>query len=185
VTDVEKFRLSLLTPDTRARAEGVIQRMIDRGFREPFVGDTIRTLSEQREAVRRGTTGRKQNLSWHLIKRAIDFRDRLPNGKRDPTTRNEAFFLALWKEATAVGLRNLGYKRDANGFPVKYYINGGKVWDPGHCEFRYPYKSLKEAIEKEAGFLLDDEPHVHDPDDVPDPEPDDTGKIVLPPSPFS
>lgn len=191
MTDVEKFRLSLLVPEMRARCEDVMQRMIKRGFREPYVGQTIRTLTEQREAVARGTTGRKQNLSWHLIKRAVDFRDRMPNGKEgDKTTRNEAFFLALWYEATACGLRCLGYERDANGFPVKKYINNGKVWDAGHCEFRAPYRTLKDAIAAEAPYLLDDEPDApHDPDDVVPPEPDVTDKIALginglPKSPF-
>lgn len=179
MTDVEKFRLSLLTPATRARAEDVIQRMMARGFREPYVGQTLRTLDEQREAILRGTTGRKQNLSWHLIRRAIDFRDRLPNGEPDPTTRNEAFFLALWKEATTCGLRCLGYTRDAAGYPVKYYINGGKLWDAGHCEYREPYATLFEAIRAEAPHLLDYEPPVHDPDDVVEPAPADTSKTPV------
>lgn len=188
MTDVEKFRLSLLTPDTRARCEDVIQRMIKRGFREPYVGQTLRTLAEQKEAVRRGTTNRTQTLSWHLIKRAVDFRDRLPNGKPDSSTRNEAFFLALWYEATACGLRCLGYERDANGFPVKKYINGGKLWDAGHCEYRAPFKTLKDAIAAEAPYLLE-EPNEHDPDDVVEPEPEVTDKIALgidglPKSPF-
>ena len=187
MTDAEKFRLSLLTPSTRARVEDVIQRMVGRGFREPYIGQTLRSLDEQRDAVKRGTTGRKQNLSWHLIRRAVDIRDRLPSGKPDETTRNEAFFLALWKEATACGLRCLGYVRDANGYPMKHYINGGKVWDAGHLEYREPYGSLVEAIRAEAPHLLDHETPTHDPDDVPEQAADDTQKVMLsglPPSPF-
>lgn len=197
MTDVEKFRLSLLMPSARARAEGVIARMVTRGFREPYVGHTMRTPEEQAEALRRGTTGRKQKNSWHFQfhnektgergARAVDFRDRLPNGKPDPTTRNELFFLALWEEATAIGLRCLGFVRDTKGHPVKLYINGGKLWDAGHCEYRAPYKSLTDALAAEA-------PHVLEDDDTPvdDPDDDETGARLralglasLPPSPFA
>jgi hypothetical protein len=184
MTDVERFRLSLLHPAMRARAEGIVQRMRQRGFREPYIGSTYRTLDEQMEAVKRGTTGRKQTLSWHLIKRAVDFRDRLPSGKPDPTTRNELFFLALWEEATMAGCRSLGYVRDTAGHPIKYYINGGKVWDAGHVEYREPYKSLVDAVAMEAPHLLDVDPE-DDPDDViaEDLVPLPLG--VLPKSPFT
>ncbi len=179
MTDAEQFRLSLLLPPVQARVKDIVQRMMGRGFREPYIGQTFRTLDEQRDAVRRGTTGRKQNLSWHLIRRAVDIRDRLPNGEPDPTTRNEAFFLALWKEASVAGMRCLGYTRDPNGYPVKYYINGGKLWDAGHCEFREPYHTLFEAIRTEAPELLNEEPPVHDPDDVVEPPLSDTGKTPV------
>lgn len=196
MTDAEKYRLSQLCPPLRARAEGIIQRMIQRGFREPFVGSTLRSPAQQADAVERGTTGRKQILTWHykftlngggVGARALDFRDRLPNGKQDPTTRNELFFLALWEEATMAGLRCLGYVRDKGGHPQKFFINGGKVWDPGHCEWREPYKSLVEAVTAEAPHLLDIEA-------PPDPDDDEAGSrdralglapyTGLPPSPF-
>lgn len=186
LTDKEKFRLSLLTPGTRARAEGIIARMVDRGWNSPYVGSTYRTEAEQREALLRGTTGRKQKLSWHLIKRAVDFRFRLPNNEPDPTTHQEAFFLALWEEATAIGCRSLGYVRDKAGHPVKLYINGGKLWDAGHVEYRAPYKTLIDAVEKEAPHLLESEPAW-----PPDPDDDEEaaqnralGLDSLPPSPF-
>lgn len=183
MTDAEKFRLSLLIPPFRARVEGIVARMKQRGFREPYIGSTYRTQAEQLEAIKRGTTGRKMQLSWHLIKRAVDIRDRLPNGNPDPTTRNELFFLALWEEATMAGCRSLGYVRDTAGHPIKYYINGGRVWDAGHVEFREPYKSLVDAVAMEAPHLLDIEPE-DDPDDViPEPlVPLPLG--VLPKSPF-
>lgn len=184
MSDAEKFRLSLLTPATRARAEAIIQRMYDRGFPRPYVGSTFRTPEEQREAVTRGTTGRKQMLSWHLIKRAVDFRYRLANGEADPTTHQENFFLALWQEATALGCRSLGYVKDHAGHPVKFYINGGKVWDAGHVEYRAPYKTLVDALKAEAPYLLQEDPNHNDPDD------DEEGSrlqalgLSLPPSPF-
>lgn len=165
MTDAEKFRLSLLTPDLRVRAEGIIQRLIDRGYPEPYVGSTLRTPAEQREAIARGTTGRKQKLSWHLLHRAVDFRYRLATGAPDMTTEQVPFFLALWEEATAIGCRSLAYVADHAGHPVKLYINGGRVWDAGHVEFRKPYKSLLEAVKAEAPHLLDEDPDHNDPDD--------------------
>lgn len=187
MTDSEKFRLSLLLPSVRARAEGIVQRMVERGFPEPYIGSTLRSMAEQEEAVRRGTTGRKQTLSWHLLKRAVDFRYRLADDKPDPTTNNENFFLALWEEALAVGCRSLGYVRDTAGHPVKYYINGGRVWDAGHVEYRAPFKSLVDAVAKEAPHLLVGlGPHeTHDPDDDEDASRRRAlGLDSLPPSPF-
>ena len=165
MNDAEKFRLSLLHPAMRARAEGILQRMVDRGFPMPYVGSTFRTLAEQQEALLRGTTGRKQKLSWHLIKRAVDFRYRMANGAPDLTTQQENFFLALWEESTALGCRSLAYVSDDAGHPVKLYINGGRVWDAGHVEYRAPYKTLVEAVKVEAPHLLEIDPHHNDPDD--------------------
>lgn len=185
MTDAEKFRLSLLQPALRARAEGIVQRLVDRGFPEPYVGSTHRTLEQQKEAVARGTTGRRQTLSWHLLNRAVDFRYRMANGAPDLTTQQENFFLAVWQEATALGCRSLAYVKDHGGHPVKLYINGGKVWDAGHVEYRAPYKTLREAIETEAPHLLEADPQHHDPDDD-----EESSRLValglksLPPSPF-
>lgn len=165
MTDAEKFRLSLLRPDLRARAEGIVQRLLDRGYPEPYIGSTYRTPDEQKEAVARGTTGRKQTLSWHMLHRAVDFRYRLKTGAPDMTTEQVPFFLALWEEATALGCRSLAYVKDGAGHPVKLYINGGRVWDAGHVEFRYPYKTLLDAVKAEAPHLLPEDPNHHDPDD--------------------
>jgi len=180
VTDAEKFRLSLLLPDFRARVEGIVQRMVARGYGEPYIGSTRRTVTEQTEALKRGTTGRNQKLSWHLINRAVDFRFRLPDDQPDPTTSRETFFMSLYEEATAIGCRSLAYTRDKHGKLAKYLINGGKLWDAGHVEYRYPFKTLVEACRAEAPHLLGEPPDV-DPDDV-IPEPLALGE--LPPSPF-
>jgi hypothetical protein len=174
MTDAEKFRLSLLHPAMRARAEGIVARMKKRGFREPYIGSTYRTPAEQLEAVTRGTTGRKQKLSWHLIRRAVDFRDRLPSGRGDPSTRNELFFLALWEEATMAGCRSLAFVSDRGGHPVKLYINNGKLWDAGHVE----------ACQKEAPHLLTEPPEVDADDDEDFTRERALGLAALPPSPF-
>lgn len=164
--------------------EGIVQRLRDRGFREPYIGSTYRSPSEQREAVERGTTNRKQYLSWHLIRRAVDIRDRLPSGLGDQSTRNELFFLALWEEATMAGCRSLAYVKDHGGHPVKLYINNGKVWDAGHVEYREPHRSLLDAVQAEAPHLLAD-PYDDDPDDNEELSRDRAlGLASLPPSPF-
>jgi hypothetical protein len=184
VTDGERFRLSLLLPAFQPRVREICERVRARGFREPYIGSTFRTPEEQLDALKRGTTGRKQKLSWHMLRRAVDIRDRLPNGSPDPTTRNEAFFLALWEEATLAGCRSLAYVKDKAGYPVKLYINGGKLWDAGHIELREPYSSLIEACRAEAPHLLGEPP-----DDDPDDDEDGSrlralGLAGLPPSPF-
>ncbi len=190
MTDAEKFRLSLLLPDFRARVEGIVQRMVARGYGEPYIGSTLRTPTEQDDAIKRGTTGRRQKLTWHFKftnpttkaagARAVDFRFRLPGDKPDPTTERETFFMSLWEEATAVGCRSLAYDRDTHGRLIKKLINGGKLWDAGHVEYRYPFKTLVEACRAEAPHLLGEDP-PNDPDDV-IPEPLALGE--LPPSPF-
>jgi hypothetical protein len=184
VTQVEEVRLSLLDQPFQVICRRIIAGMLRRGHREPFIGDTVRTTTEQQEAVRRGTTSRKQKLTWHFRfrdgGRAIDFRHRLENGSRDATTNNEPFFMDLFLESRAAGVRCLGYDM-VNGHPVKKYINGGKLWDPGHVEYRTPYKTLVEACRTEIPFVLGEDAPDDDPDDViPDPLP--LGE--LPPSPF-
>lgn len=197
MTDIEKFRLSLLYPAFRPRVEYILVRMVQRGWPEPYIGSTLRSEAEQLEALKRGTTGRKQKRSWHFRftnrqtketgARAVDFRYRLPNGEPDPTTKQEAFFLALFEEAEAMECRSLAYVRDAKGFPVKLYINGGRLWDAGHVEYRHPFKSLSEAIDKEGPQLdiSDDETPVDDPDDdLEGSRSRALGLALLPPSPF-
>lgn len=154
ITEAEAFRLSLLRPDARARAEAVMRRMMQRGHECPYVGSTRRTQREQEDAVRRGTSSASQTLSWHLLDRAVDFRKRLPGNKPDPTTNDFRFFLDLWECAEDEGMRCLGFERDQAGKPVKLYINNGKLWDPGHCEWRQPYVSLVQATAAEAPYLI-------------------------------
>ncbi len=190
MTDRELFRLSLLYTPFQPIVREIVSRMLARGFREPYIGSTQRTEEEQLEALKRGTTGRNQRLTWHFRfdnkktgehgARAVDFRDRLPSGKPDKTTRNEPFFRALYEEATDLGCRSLAYEKDAHGL-VKKYINGGKLWDAGHVEYRHPYTTLLEAVKAECPDMTGDEAPGHDPDDVV-PEPLPLGE--LPPSPF-
>lgn len=175
MTPDELHRLSLLAPPFQARVRSICARMVERGYPEPYIGDTARTPAEQLEALQRGTTGRKQKWSWHFVfkkgekcsdegARAVDFRYRLLNGKPDPTTHNEDFFRALYEEATWAGCRSLAYERDGHGL-VKKYINGGRLWDAGHVEWREPYATLTDAVRDGIPELNDDAP-THDPDDL-------------------
>lgn len=182
----EIARLSKLCVPFQVRVRSICAKMVERGYPEPYIGSTARTPEEQAEALRRGTTGRQQKWSWHFVfkkgekcsdegARAVDFRYRLAGDKPDTTTQHEDFFKALYEEATWAGCRSLAYERDQYGLRKKY-INGGKLWDAGHVEWREPYATLEEAIRdgipELAGDVADD-----DHDDV-------IGLDGLPPSPF-
>lgn len=149
MTDGEKLRLSQLTSETRELVEKLLAAMGARGY-AVYVGSTRRTQVEQDAAIARGTTSAKQKQSWHFLGRAADLRKRLPDGKPDETTKDEAFFMALYEEATALGLRSLAY-HVVGGQLVKLLITTehGRVWDCGHVEFRRPWTTLAEAISAE------------------------------------
>lgn len=187
MTPGEIERLSKLCPPFQERVKAICQRMVDRGYPRPYIGSTARTPAEQLQALQRGTTGRKQKWSWHFVfqagqkcadvgSRAVDFRYRMAEDKPDPTTQHEDFFRALYDEATWAGCRSLAYERDAHGRLKKKYINGGKLWDAGHVEWREPYATLEEAV-RDGIPELDDDPPRHDPDDL-------IGLDALPKSPF-
>ena len=175
MTFAELERLSRLAPPFQVRVRAICARMVERGYPEPFIGDTERSYDEQQRAVARGTSNRKQKWSWHFRfgkgekcadegARAVDFRYRLPGDKRDPTTKQEDFFLALYHEATWAGCRSIAYERDEHGLRKKY-INGGRLWDAGHVEYREPYATLEEAVRDGIPELIDDAP-TQDPDDA-------------------
>ena len=186
MTNAEHLRLALLCPPLKERVKAICTRMVERGYPEPYIGSTQRTPAEQLEAMNRGTTGRKQKWSWHFKfmagkkcadvgARAVDFRYRMEGDKPDPTTMKEDFFKALYEEATWAGCRSLAYERDKHGLKKKY-INGGRLWDAGHVEWREPYATLEEAV-RDGITDLDN--------DVPPDDPDDRiGLDALPPSPF-
>lgn len=187
MTFAELERLGKLTPPFQVRVRAIVSKMVERGYPEPYIGSTARTLAEQLEALNRGTTGRKQKWSWHFTfkkgqkcsdegARAVDIRYRMAGDKPDPTTMKENFFLALYEEATWAGCRSLAYEKDKNGKLRKKYINGGRLWDAGHIEWREPYATLVEAV-RDGIPELDDDSETDDPDDVVD-------QYGLPPSPF-
>lgn len=151
MTSAELARLDQLIPEARPHFEALIRAMLARGF-NPYVGQTLRTLEQQREAIRAGTTSKHQVLSWHFLGRAVDFRRRLPDGSADQTTSGpEDFWRALYEEATKIpGMRSLAYHADGS----KILLNG-TTWDAGHCEFRWPYAELHEAVLAEAPHLLE------------------------------
>lgn len=156
MTPAEHARIALLVPPFQARVKAICQRMVERGYPEPYIGQTARSYLEQQAALARGTTSSGQKWSWHFIfmkgqkcydegARAVDFRYRLEHDKPDPTTQHEDFFRALYEEATWAGCRSLAYKPDEHGL-TKLYLNGGRLWDAGHVEYREPYESLAEAV---------------------------------------
>ncbi len=158
----ELHRLDSLEHETRRKAFALIGGMNARGL-DPYVGQTVRSVTQQLAAIEAGHTSAHQTLSWHFLARAIDFRKRLPNGEGDPTTHDEAFFLALFEEAVKVGMRSLAYRADsdgsalidATGHPMKLLIKTkrGDVWDAGHCENRAGYATLAEAVAVERPDL--------------------------------
>lgn len=152
----EAARLAQLCSPFQARVKAIIEKMIERGYPAPYIGQTARSYDEQQAALARGTTSSGQKWSWHFVfekgqkcadegARAVDFRYRLDDDKPDPTTQHEDFFKALYEEATWAGCRSLAYHHDGFGL-VKLYLNSGRLWDAGHVEYREPYESLEEAI---------------------------------------
>jgi hypothetical protein len=154
-TAAEEARLSACHPDAEARFRAIGEAMERRGL-PVFIGETARTNTEQAEAVASGHSSEHQVHSWHTLvdadgkpcARACDFRKRLPGNHADPTTHDEAFFRALYAEATITGCRSLAYKLD--GTKLLLQTAHGLVWDAGHVEYREPYLSLAEAVENQA-----------------------------------
>ena len=156
MTPGEFARFAQLCPPFQARVKAIVAKMIERGFPEPYIGQTARDYEEQQAALARGTTSSGQKWSWHFVfkagqkcadegARAVDFRYRLDGDQPDPTTKQEDFFKALYEEATMAGCRSLAYHNDGFGL-TKLYLNGGKLWDAGHVEYREPYDTLAEAV---------------------------------------
>lgn len=158
----EILRRDALEPGTRARAEQIVAGMNARGY-DVYYGETARSVQQQNAAIEAGTTSATQKLTWHFLLRAVDFRKRLPDGKPDQTTRDEAFFLALAEEAIKTGCRSLAYRvdgngnilRDSNGTPVKLLLKTtrGDVWDAGHVEYHGPFATLAQAVAAERPDL--------------------------------
>jgi hypothetical protein len=163
VTSADLARLDELAPAARPWFEALIRGMQRRGF-DPYIGTVWRSPMQQLRAIVNGTTSKRQALSWHMLSeidkktgdpiprsRAVDFRRRLEDGTRDPTTTGpDDFWRALYAESAAIpGMRCLAYKPDGS----RLLLNG-KTWDPGHVEFRLPHVSLKAAVRVEAPHLL-------------------------------
>lgn len=151
MTTAETAHLSLLIPECGRRVQQVIAAMGARGF-GVYVGQTMRTQAQQAEAQARGTTSVHQSRSWHQLGRAADLRKRNADGSVDETTHDEAFFRALYEEATKVGLRSLAF-HVVDGKLEKLLIHAarGEVWDAGHVEYRAPFATLAEAFAAEGG----------------------------------
>jgi hypothetical protein len=148
VSPKEQQRLDALVPEARQAFDQLIQAMATRGM-EPYVGQVYRDPQQQAQAQKDGTTSKTQSISWHELRRAVDFRAKLPDGTEDLTTNNEQFFRALYEEATKIpGLRSLAYRDDGS----KLLLNG-KTWDAGHVEYRQPYATLAQAVQAEAPEL--------------------------------
>lgn len=162
LTPAEILRRDALEPSTRARAELIVAAMNARGY-DVYYGETARSAQQQNAAIAAGTTSATQKLTWHFLLRAVDFRKRLPDGRPDQTTHDEAFFLALAEEATKVGCRSLAFRvdgngdilRDGDGNPVKLLLKTvrGDVWDAGHVEYHGPFATLAQAVAAERPEL--------------------------------
>jgi len=147
MTDGELSRLAQLIPECRERVQQTITAMAMRGL-DVYVGQTMRTQTEQAEAQARGTTSVNQSRSWHQLGRAADLRKRNPDGTVDESTHDMAFFEALFEEATKVGLRSLAFRKD--GSRLLIHTTHGDVWDAGHVEWRGNYATLAEAFAAEG-----------------------------------
>jgi|SRR5882724_3146764 len=145
----ERVKIDQLIPPARVAHIALISAMVDRGML-PAIGQVDRCAAQQHEAQAAGTTSVHQDISWHELDRAVDYRARLPDGTMDKTTHNEAFFRALSEESGKIdGLRSLAYNTDGS----KKLLNG-KTWDAGHVEFRWPFDTLAQAVEAERPDLL-------------------------------
>ncbi len=147
MTSGETFRLTQLTPETRERVQQLIDAMVALGH-DVYVGQTLRTQSEQTAAQARGTTSANQSRSWHQLGRAADLRKRNPDGSVDESTHDEPFFRALFDEAQKVGLRSLAFRED--GSKLLIHTTHGDVWDAGHVEYRGNFATLAEAFAAEG-----------------------------------
>jgi hypothetical protein len=143
----EQARLSQLIPAAEARARAILAAMALRGM-PAYVGETARSQAEQDAAVASGHSSANEHHDWHMLKRAVDFRKRLPGDHADPTTHDEAFFRALYEEATIAGCRSLAFHPD--GTKLLIHTVHGDVWDAGHVEYREPYLSLADAFAAEG-----------------------------------
>lgn len=150
VTSAELARLDQLRPVARPWFVGLHQAMLARGY-DMFVGQVHREPRQQRQAQADGTTSAAQDISWHELDLAVDWRRRLPDGTEDLTTSGpEDFWRALSEESAKIpGMRNLAYRPDGS----KRLLNG-KTWDPGHCEYRAGYVTLADAVKALAPELL-------------------------------
>lgn len=146
----ELARLDQLRPEARPQFDALIAAMEARGYL-PYVGQVLRTPAQQQQAIAAGTTSKHQKLSWHFLRRAVDFRRRRMDGTEDLTTGGpDDFWRALYEEATKIpGMRSLAYH--PNGSQL---LLNGVTWDAGHVEFRLPYAELHEAVSAEAPELL-------------------------------
>lgn len=145
----ELDRLALLIPEALWRVERVIQRMKARGF-EIFVGRTLGTKADTAAAVAAGRANIHMTHDWHELRRAVDLRPRKKDGgpNYDTGPDSEPFWRALHEECAGFNLRNLAYNPD--GTKLLIHTTKGTTWDPGHCEYRAPYKTLAEAVAAEG-----------------------------------
>lgn len=148
MTPAEIDRLAQLTPETRGLVQQVIDRLGVLGM-DVFVGATRRTLAEVEASRLAGRSSATQTRSWHELGRAADLRPRKADGgpNYDTSPASFPFWRALYREATALGLRSLAYNPDGTVMLLKT-VQGAR-WDPGHVEWRQPYDSLRVALASE------------------------------------
>lgn len=149
MTRAELARLAQLTPETRLRAERVIDHLRARGY-NCFIGQTRRDAAQVAATVKAGRSSATLKHSWHELGRAVDLRLRIANGivSYDTSPASEPFYRALQEEAEREGMRCLAYRK--NGEKLWLKTKKGRIWDPGHIEYRAPYQSIEEAYAAEG-----------------------------------
>lgn len=142
---VELDRLEKLIPEARWRVERVIMSMRVSGY-DLYIGRTLGTKEDIAKAVAAGRAAAGMTRDWHELGRAVDLRLRNEKGGPDWDTSPASypFWRALYVDATALGLRCLGYRPDGSRLLIK--TKRGSTWDPGHCEYRAPFATLAEAV---------------------------------------
>lgn len=146
LTSTEQERLARLEPATQALVRQLILTLSARGF-YAFIGSTKRTQAQEEAARASGHSSEHQTRSWHELGRAADLPLRGRDGGPNYDTSNEAYYRALYAEATLLGLRSLAYRLD--GSRLLLHTVKGLAWDPSHVEYRDPYSTLDEAIAAE------------------------------------
>lgn len=132
----ETLRISSLVPSAQSALADLRATLETKYNLRTFVGQTIRTATQEKELIESGKTSGTLTHSWHEVGRAIDLYPYNPDTNRpDMDGSRVDLFRIMHNEAANQGWRGIAFNPDGSKRLITN-SKGKKIWDGGHLEWR-------------------------------------------------